>query len=200
MIEQPYWHRLFENDFPPPNIPLWIAHEGTVQPGQWQEDHDGPICDTYFTAPDGRNIYGTFWCLIEDVNEPPSYPGWNDVQSVPDGYKCGWPPESDTEPWKGYWRLNRLDWKQLLRQHKLLPPEEDVVSWQSIARAEYPPTSGEPLWTAHRGKVCKGRWLFMPSIPLKENAFEDEAGNPIAVSFWCPLDDSVEAPEAPAED
>ncbi|MDB6120942.1 MAG: hypothetical protein JWO08_4723 [Verrucomicrobiaceae bacterium] len=75
-------------------------------------------------------------------------------------------------------------------------PEPHHIEWQYILRDEYPPNRFL-VWTAHEGVVQKGVWIFEPYIPLKETAFEDEHGNPIAVSCWCPLEDSPNGPPAP---
>ncbi|MDB6118395.1 MAG: hypothetical protein JWO08_2176 [Verrucomicrobiaceae bacterium] len=79
-----------------------------------------------------------------------------------------------------------------------MAPEPHMILWQSIRLQEYPPTD-KFVWTVHNHEVQKGRWVFTPGLPLEETTFENEQGEPIQVSIWCPLEDSPDQPPWPPQ-
>lgn len=69
--------------------------------------------------------------------------------------------------------------------------------WCRCDYAEYPPEN-LLVWTTDYHTVRKGSWrLSDPRIPLEEGSWKDEAGQPIAVTEWLPVDESPDSPPQP---
>ncbi len=54
------------------------------------------------------------------------------------------------------------------------------------------------VWTTDYHTVRKGSWtLSDPCFPLEEGGWQDEAGQPIVVTEWLPVEESPHSPPLP---
>lgn len=185
----PDWKSFHAGDFPYAYTPIWVAStDKRVRPCSMViEEHDDD--NTAFLDPRGSLLTAAFWCEMTDPNRPPPPPSEELLSQVPPDYAFGWLPAEDHPLSLEDMRSALHSWNDLLFEFDMPP----YILWQSIKRDEFPP-AGELVWTTHGEAVRKGRWIFAPGIPLKETAFEDETGQPIPVSLWCPLEDSPTPP------